>query len=193
MHLTVRRGEHLSIVGPSGSGKSTLLNTLGLLDTPTSGDYWLDGVRTGALSDRQRTLLRGSSVGFVFQSFHLLPSATGRAPAAGGAALAALRLLGREPERAARARAVAAELHALLTAAGLDAVRPDAAVVSVRAPSPEEAVRWAADCRAAGLSVGCFRPPSVPDGISRLRLTARGDLSGDQIERAVRVIGEARP
>ncbi|MFJ6072094.1 8-amino-7-oxononanoate synthase [Streptomyces sp. NPDC093065] len=118
---------------------------------------------------------------------------TGLAPAAAGAALAALRLLGREPERAARARAVAGELHARLTAAGLDAVRPDAAVVSVRAPSPEEAVRWAADCRAAGLSVGCFRPPSVPDGISRLRLTARGDLSGDQIERAVRVIGETRP
>ncbi|MFJ4273976.1 ABC transporter ATP-binding protein [Streptomyces coelicoflavus] len=76
VHLTVRRGEHLSIVGPSGSGKSTLLNTLGLLDTPTSGDYWLDGVRTGALSDRQRTSLRGSSIGFVFQAFHLLPYRT---------------------------------------------------------------------------------------------------------------------
>ncbi|MFG3249889.1 8-amino-7-oxononanoate synthase [Streptomyces sp. NPDC048187] len=118
---------------------------------------------------------------------------TGLAPAAAGAALAALALLRREPERAGRARAVAAELHARLTAAGLDAVRPDAAVVSVRAPSPEEAVRWAADCRAAGLSVGCFRPPSVPDGISRLRLTARGDLTAEQVERAVRVIGEARP
>ncbi|AIJ17203.1 8-amino-7-oxononanoate synthase [Streptomyces violaceoruber] len=118
---------------------------------------------------------------------------TGLAPAAAGAALAALRLLVREPERAARARAVAAELHERLTTAGLDAVRPDAAVVSVRAPSAEEAVRWAADCRAAGLSVGCFRPPSVPDGISRLRLTARGDLSREQIERAVRVIGETRP
>ncbi|MGW2532825.1 8-amino-7-oxononanoate synthase, partial [Streptomyces sp. NPDC001595] len=70
---------------------------------------------------------------------------------------------------------------------------PDAAVVSVRAPSPESAVRWAADCRTAGLAVGCFRPPSVPDGVSRLRLTARADLSGDQIERAVRVIGETRP
>ncbi|MCH0562505.1 MULTISPECIES: 8-amino-7-oxononanoate synthase [unclassified Streptomyces] len=118
---------------------------------------------------------------------------TGLAPAAAGAALAALRLLRREPERAARARAVAGELHARLTAVGLEAVRPDAAVVSVRAPSPEDAVRWAADCRGAGLAVGCFRPPSVPDGVSRLRLTARADLSEGQIERAVRVIGEARP
>ncbi|MFE2070960.1 8-amino-7-oxononanoate synthase [Streptomyces sp. NPDC059467] len=118
---------------------------------------------------------------------------TGLAPAAAGAALAALRLLRREPGRAARAREVAADLHARLTAAGLEAVRPDAAVVSVRAPSPEEAVQWAADCRTAGLAVGCFRPPSVPDGISRLRLTARADLSGAEIERAVRVIGETRP
>ncbi|EFL42621.1 8-amino-7-oxononanoate synthase [Streptomyces griseoflavus] len=118
---------------------------------------------------------------------------TGLAPAAAGAALAALRLLRREPARAARAGEVARELHTRLTAAGLEAVRPDAAVVSVRAPSPEQAVRWAADCRAAGLSVGCFRPPSVPDGVSRLRLTARADLSGAEIERAVQVIGETRP
>ncbi|MFI7322981.1 8-amino-7-oxononanoate synthase [Streptomyces venezuelae] len=113
---------------------------------------------------------------------------TGLAPAAAGAALAALRLLRREPERAARAREVAAELHRRLTAEGLSAVRPDAAVVSVRAPSPERAVRWAADCRTEGLAVGCFRPPSVPDGISRLRLTARADLTGAQIAGAVRVI-----
>jgi len=118
---------------------------------------------------------------------------TGLAPASAGAALAALRLLGREPERAARAREVATGLHARLTAAGLEAVRPDAAVVSVRAPSPEQAVRWSADCRTAGLAVGCFRPPSVPDGISRLRLTARADLSEAEIERAVLVIGETRP
>ncbi|MEV3970809.1 8-amino-7-oxononanoate synthase [Streptomyces sp. NPDC050698] len=118
---------------------------------------------------------------------------TGLAPAAAGAALSALRLLRREPERAARARAVAAELHARLTAAGLEAVRPDAAVVSVRAPSAQDAVNWAARCRAAGLAVGCFRPPSVPDGISRLRLTARADLTGQQIEGAVRLIGETRP
>ncbi|MER5917410.1 ABC transporter ATP-binding protein [Streptomyces sp. NPDC001982] len=76
VNLAVRRGEHLSIVGPSGSGKSTLLNTLGLLDRPTSGAYWLDGVETKTLSDPERTSLRGSRIGFVFQSFHLLPYRT---------------------------------------------------------------------------------------------------------------------
>ncbi|MFJ6076292.1 ABC transporter ATP-binding protein [Streptomyces sp. NPDC093065] len=74
--LTVRRGEHLSVIGPSGSGKSTLLNTLGLLDRPTSGSYWLDGVLTNTLGDLERTALRGSRIGFVFQSFHLLPYRT---------------------------------------------------------------------------------------------------------------------
>ncbi|MFJ2478297.1 ABC transporter ATP-binding protein [Streptomyces sp. NPDC087659] len=74
--LTVRRGEHLSIVGPSGSGKSTLLNILGLLDRPDDGDYWLDGVPTTELGDLERTSLRGSRIGFVFQSFHLLPHRT---------------------------------------------------------------------------------------------------------------------
>ncbi|MCX3063267.1 8-amino-7-oxononanoate synthase [Streptomyces beihaiensis] len=118
---------------------------------------------------------------------------TGLAPAAAGAALAALRVLRREPERAARAREVAAALHHLLTDEGLSAVRPDAAVVSVRAPSPEQAVRWAADCRAAGLFVGCFRPPSVPDGVSRLRLTARADLGERELAEAVRVIVRTAP
>ncbi|POX38558.1 8-amino-7-oxononanoate synthase [Streptomyces sp. Ru73] len=118
---------------------------------------------------------------------------TGLAPAAAGAALAALRLLRREPQRAARARTVAASLHRQLTGAGRTAVRPDAAVVSVHAPSPEAAVRWAADCRAAGLVVGCFRPPSVPDGISRLRLTARADLTDEQIAEAVEVIVRTAP
>ena len=80
--------------------------------------------------------------------------------------LGALRLLRAEPQRAERAREVARTLAEQLTAAGLQASRPDAAVVSVRAPGPEQAVAWAADCRRAGLAVGCFRPPSVPDGHS---------------------------
>ncbi|MFC9652028.1 8-amino-7-oxononanoate synthase [Streptomyces sp. NPDC056937] len=118
---------------------------------------------------------------------------TGLAPAAVGGALESLRLLRREPERADRAREVARTLHRRLTAAGLTAVRPDAAVVSVRAPSPEAAVRWAAECRAAGLAVGCFRPPSVPDGISRIRLTARADLTDQQIGTAVDTIVALAP
>ncbi|MGW4203960.1 8-amino-7-oxononanoate synthase [Streptomyces sp. NPDC004726] len=118
---------------------------------------------------------------------------TGLAPAAAGAALASLRLLGREPELAERVRTVAVTLHRLLTESGLTAVRPDAAVVSVRAPSPEAAVRWAADCRTAGLAVGCFRPPSVPDGVSRLRLTACADLTDQQIDRAIATIVKTAP
>ncbi|WP_137990717.1 8-amino-7-oxononanoate synthase [Streptomyces vilmorinianum] len=118
---------------------------------------------------------------------------TGLAPAATGAALASLRLLHGEPALAERAQTVATMLHRMLTEAGLTAVRPDAAVVSVRAPSPEAALRWAADCREQGLAVGCFRPPSVPDGISRLRLTARADLTDAQIERAVATIVRTAP
>ena len=74
--LVLDRGGYLSIVGPSGSGKSTLLHLLGLLDSPTAGVYRLDGIDTGSLSDAQRTGLRGSRIGFVFQSFFLLPHRT---------------------------------------------------------------------------------------------------------------------
>jgi putative ABC transport system ATP-binding protein len=71
--LQVAPGEHVAVVGPSGSGKSTLLNLAGLLDRPTEGTYELDGIDTGALSERDRTALRGQRIGFVFQTFQLLP------------------------------------------------------------------------------------------------------------------------
>lgn len=74
--LDIAAGEYVSLVGPSGAGKSTLLNVLGLLDRPTVGTYHLAGVSTTGLSDLARTRLRGSSIGFVFQSFHLLPRQT---------------------------------------------------------------------------------------------------------------------
>jgi 8-amino-7-oxononanoate synthase len=118
---------------------------------------------------------------------------TGLAPAAAGGALASLRLIAAEPGLAERARTVATTLHRRLTEAGLTAARPDAAVVSVHAPSPEAALRWAADCREQGLAVGCFRPPSVPDGISRLRLTARADLTHAEIGHAVETILRTAP
>jgi putative ABC transport system ATP-binding protein len=71
--LTVFEGEYAALVGPSGSGKSTLLNVIGLLDRPTRGTYTLDGVNVGQLSEKDRTALRAHRIGFVFQSFHLLP------------------------------------------------------------------------------------------------------------------------
>ncbi len=64
------------MTGPSGSGKSTLLHLLGLLDAPTAGRYLLDGLDTSALSDGDRSALRGRRIGFVFQAFHLLPYRT---------------------------------------------------------------------------------------------------------------------
>lgn len=74
--LVVQSGDYLSIIGPSGSGKSTLLNLLGLLDRPSEGEYFLQGVPTTQASERTRADLRGQQIGFVFQSFHLLPHRT---------------------------------------------------------------------------------------------------------------------
>src|SRR5438874_13680147 len=74
--LVLHRGEWLSITGPSGAGKSTLLNVIGCLDQPTGGTYLFDGIETAKLSDGQRAGLRSQRIGFVFQSFHLLPYRT---------------------------------------------------------------------------------------------------------------------
>ncbi len=74
--FTIREGEFVTIMGTSGSGKSTLLNTLGCLDTPTSGEYYLDGVSVRTMNKRQRATLRNRKIGFVFQSYNLLPKTT---------------------------------------------------------------------------------------------------------------------
>ncbi|RZS57511.1 putative ABC transport system ATP-binding protein [Microcella putealis] len=76
VNLTIGRGDYLSIVGPSGSGKSTMLNILGLLDRPTVGEYRIDGVLTGGLDEDARAGVRAQRIGFVFQSFHLMPRRT---------------------------------------------------------------------------------------------------------------------
>ena len=74
--FTICEGEFVTIMGTSGSGKSTLLNTLGCLDTPTSGEYYLDGVAVRTMDKNQRATLRNRKIGFVFQNYNLLPKTT---------------------------------------------------------------------------------------------------------------------
>ena len=77
--LEVEEGEYLVIMGPSGSGKSTLMNIIGCLDVPTSGDYYLDGESIAGKSENQLADIRNKTIGFVFQTFHLLPKETAQA------------------------------------------------------------------------------------------------------------------
>ena len=74
--FTIREGEFVTIMGTSGSGKSTLLNTLGCLDTPTAGEYYLDGISVRTMDKNQRATLRNRKIGFVFQNYNLLPKTT---------------------------------------------------------------------------------------------------------------------
>ena len=74
--LVINSGDYLAIVGPSGSGKSTMLHLLGLLDQPTGGHYYLNGIDTGSLSEPERAGVRAGNIGFVFQAFHLLAHRT---------------------------------------------------------------------------------------------------------------------
>jgi putative ABC transport system ATP-binding protein len=74
--LEIRRGEFVAVMGPSGSGKSTLMNMIGCLDTPSGGKYWLNGQLVSELSDDRLARVRNKEIGFVFQTFNLLPRAT---------------------------------------------------------------------------------------------------------------------
>jgi 8-amino-7-oxononanoate synthase len=172
--LVVDEAHALGTAGPAGRG---LVAAAGLAGRP-------DVVVTGTLS---KSL--GSQGGFVLGHpavrEHLVNTArsfiydTGLAPAAAGGALAALRVLTAEPERVDAVRRAAATLAAVAAAPV-----PAAAVLSVVMPSAQAAVDGAAACAAAGVRIGCFRPPSVPDGISRLRLTARATLSTAELAAA---------
>ena len=74
--LDIRRNEYVAVMGPSGSGKSTLMNLIGCLDTPTSGEYWLSGQEVSRMGDDALARVRNKEIGFVFQTFNLLPRAT---------------------------------------------------------------------------------------------------------------------
>jgi putative ABC transport system ATP-binding protein len=111
--VTVKRGDYVAIMGASGSGKSTLMNILGCLDIPTTGKYLLDGLDVSELSDRQLALVRNRRIGFVFQSFNLIPRTTALANVELPLAYAGLKLA----ERRARAWA-ALEMVGLSDRAG---------------------------------------------------------------------------
>ncbi len=185
--LVIDDAHGLGVLGPGGAGAGAAAGIAGQPDVVATATLSKSlGSQGGVVLGPERVIrhLVSAARTFIFD--------TGLAPAAVGAALAALRLLRAEPGRAADALRVARELADRLGESGLDASAPDGAVVSVRADDPEHAVRWAAACRDEGLAVGCFRPPSVPDGVPRLRLTARADLTDEQIAFAVGVVLKTR-
>jgi 8-amino-7-oxononanoate synthase len=170
-------------LGVRGAGGRGLLHETGLAGAP-------DVVMTTTLSKAL-----GSQGGAVLGSEavrdHLINTArpfifdTGLAPAAVGAALGALRVLADEPWRA---QAVLDHADSLAQVCGVGDQPPTSAVVSVILGDPEAAVAAASACLEAGVRVGCFRPPTVPVGTSRLRLTARASLTGDELDLAGRVL-----
>lgn len=170
----------LGVRGPGGRG---LVPELGLAGQP-------DLVVTATLS-KSLGSQGGAVLGDTAVVDHLIDAArsfifdTGLAPAATGAALAALRILRAEPELPARVLRAAATIAG---SAGL--AEPTSAVVSVVLGDPDRAVAAAAECLRHGVRVGCFRPPSVPEGTSRLRLTAHAALSDVDLARVTEVLGE---
>jgi 8-amino-7-oxononanoate synthase len=169
-------------LGVRGAGGRGLLHELGLADAP---DIVMTTTLSKALGSQGGAVLGSSAV-----RDHLIDAArpfifdTGLAPAAVGAALAALRVLGDEPWRP---QAVLRHAATLADICGV-ATRPESAVVSVILGDPEVALAAATACLDAGVRVGCFRPPTVPAGTSRLRLTARASLDRDDLELARTVL-----
>jgi 8-amino-7-oxononanoate synthase len=186
--LVVDDAHGLGVVGDGGRGAVAAAGLSRAADVVTTLTLSKSlGAQGGAVLGPRRVIdhLVNTARTFIFD--------TGLAPGSTAAALAALRALREEPERAEQARSVAVELATRLRDAGLRTSEPRAAVVSVLAPSPDAAVEWAAACREAGVHVGCFRPPSVPDQVSRLRLTARATLTAAELDRVVEVITGTRP
>jgi len=186
--LLVDDAHGFGVLGEGGRGAVHAAGLSGAPDVVTTITLSKSlGAQGGAVLGPRRVIkhLVDTARSFIFD--------TGLAPASAAAALAALTALKAEPELATKVTEAAGNLAMHLKSAGFRVGLPDAAVISVQAPSPESAVAWAAACADQGVRVGCFRPPSVPDGISRLRLTARADLTEADVDRAVGVITTAAP
>ncbi|MFD0362423.1 8-amino-7-oxononanoate synthase [Nocardia sp. GCM10030253] len=170
-------------LGVRGAGGRGLVHEAGLAGEP---DLVITATLSKALAAQGGVVLASARV-----RAHLIDAArtfifdTGLAPAAVGAARAALRLLRREPEMAARVLERAADIARIAGVA-----EPDSAVVSVVLGEAQVAYDAAQACRSRGLDVGCFRPPSVPEGTSRLRLTARANLTPAELDTIATVLTE---
>ncbi|SHH44797.1 8-amino-7-oxononanoate synthase [Jatrophihabitans endophyticus] len=181
--LVVDEAHALGVIGPHGRGG---VEAVGLADEP-------DVVRTLVLSKSLGA--QGGAVLAVPEVIDLLVNTarpfifdTGLAPAAAGAARAALGVLAAEPERVAAVRTNAAALAGVLRDLAVETIEPDAAVVPGFLGDPRRAFAAATGCLERGVRVGCFRPPSVPPGRSCLRLTARADLRSADLDRAAGVL-----
>ncbi|MGQ0623260.1 MAG: 8-amino-7-oxononanoate synthase [Sporichthyaceae bacterium] len=181
--LIVDEAHGLGVVGDGGRG---LVHAHGLAGAP---DIVVTAVLSKSLGSQGGLVLGPRAV-----IEHLVDTArsfifdTALAPANAGAALAALTLLREQPKLAERVRRRARELSALARELGLDSPEPRGAVCSVLIGQPVHALAAQAACASVGVRVGCFRPPSVPDGISRLRLTARADLTDADLALARRAL-----
>ncbi|MEV6429737.1 8-amino-7-oxononanoate synthase [Nocardia sp. NPDC051463] len=170
-------------LGVRGTGGRGLVHEVGLAGEP---DLIVTATLSKAFAAQGGAVLASARI-----RAHLIDAArtfifdTGLAPAAVGAARAALRLLRREPEMAARVLQRAADIARIA-----DVPTPDSAVVSVVLGAAQVAYDAARACRSRGLDVGCFRPPSVPEGTSRLRLTARADLTPAELDTIAGVLTE---
>ncbi|MFD3593367.1 8-amino-7-oxononanoate synthase [Nocardia sp. NPDC058640] len=189
LHRVTRENGAILIVdeahglGVRGAGGRGLVHELGLAGEP---DLVVTATLSKAFAAQGGVVLADARI-----RAHLIDAArtfifdTGLAPAAVGAARAALSLLRRDPSMATRVLDRAADIARI---AGVP--DPDSAVVSVVLGEAQVAFDAAQACRARGLDVGCFRPPSVPEGTSRLRLTARADLTADELDTIAEVLGE---
>jgi len=184
--LLVDDAHALGVVGEGGAGSVAAAGLAGAVDVVVTVTLSKAlGAQGGAVLAHPDVLahLVDTARPFIFD--------TGLAPACAGAAVAALDVLAAEPDLPARARSVARSLAALATASGFEVAPPQAAVVGVRVGGPAAALAAAERCRAHGVRVGCFRPPSVPDGVSRLRLTARSSLGDEELRRVERALSAA--
>ncbi|MFE1790062.1 8-amino-7-oxononanoate synthase [Streptomyces sp. NPDC059525] len=186
--LLVDDAHGLGVIGERGEGAVAAAGLAGSPDVVTTITLSKSlGAQGGAVIGPRRVIdhVMNMARSFLFD--------TGLAPASAAGALEALRVLRAEPDRPARTRSVAATLAERLAATGLPVTEAQAAVVSVRGPSAAQTAKWAADCLADGVKVACFRPPSVPDRFSRIRLTSRADLTESEIDRAIDVVVKHSP